>query len=143
PEPHVLETDLLGDDAHRYRRKLAMSTAHQPRDDRAIAHARVEEPHGGRRRLQQGQLVGGAPRNRRLLVAGGHEGQVLLAVVVEAKGSRGRLGGRTGIPARRSEEHTSELQSPCNLVCRLLLEKKKNPKSLPLATAISACIMLI
>src|SRR5256885_13272071 len=26
----------------------------------------------------------------------------------------------------RSEEHTSELQSPCNLVCRLLLEKKKN-----------------
>src|SRR5256885_6907891 len=29
---------------------------------------------------------------------------------------------------RRSEEHTSELQSPCNLVCRLLLEKKKNIK---------------
>src|SRR2546426_9333078 len=28
-------------------------------------------------------------------------------------------------PVRRSEEHTSELQSPCNLVCRLLLEKKK------------------
>src|SRR5256885_5398773 len=27
----------------------------------------------------------------------------------------------------RSEEHTSELQSPCNLVCRLLLEKKKKP----------------
>src|SRR5256885_9904183 len=27
----------------------------------------------------------------------------------------------------RSEEHTSELQSPCNLVCRLLLEKKKDP----------------
>src|SRR2546426_7208803 len=26
---------------------------------------------------------------------------------------------------KRSEEHTSELQSPCNLVCRLLLEKKK------------------
>src|SRR5256885_6718012 len=29
----------------------------------------------------------------------------------------------------RSEEHTSELQSPCNLVCRLLLEKKKNHTS--------------
>src|SRR5256885_5057610 len=28
----------------------------------------------------------------------------------------------------RSEEHTSELQSPCNLVCRLLLEKKKNER---------------
>src|SRR5256885_9761183 len=31
----------------------------------------------------------------------------------------------------RSEEHTSELQSPCNLVCRLLLEKKKNSCWLP------------
>src|SRR5256885_10182855 len=30
----------------------------------------------------------------------------------------------------RSEEHTSELQSPCNLVCRLLLEKKKNKQYL-------------
>src|SRR5256885_8149438 len=29
----------------------------------------------------------------------------------------------------RSEEHTSELQSPCNLVCRLLLEKKKKPRT--------------
>src|SRR2546426_5546296 len=33
---------------------------------------------------------------------------------------------RNGHP--RSEEHTSELQSPCNLVCRLLLEKKKKSK---------------
>src|SRR2546426_6890621 len=31
-------------------------------------------------------------------------------------------------PRLRSEEHTSELQSPCNLVCRLLLEKKKKKK---------------
>src|SRR3989454_8876409 len=30
-----------------------------------------------------------------------------------------------GARGERSEEHTSELQSPCNLVCRLLLEKKK------------------
>src|SRR5256885_12961144 len=30
----------------------------------------------------------------------------------------------TANPPARSEEHTSELQSPCNLVCRLLLEKK-------------------
>src|SRR5256885_5641065 len=29
-------------------------------------------------------------------------------------------------PVERSEEHTSELQSPCNLVCRLLLEKKNS-----------------
>src|SRR5256885_6244933 len=32
---------------------------------------------------------------------------------------------------KRSEEHTSELQSPCNLVCRLLLEKKKNRRKPP------------
>src|SRR2546426_5772417 len=40
---------------------------------------------------------------------------------------------------QRSEEHTSELQSPCNLVCRLLLEKKKkNSKNLIIALAYSA-----
>src|SRR4051794_3372533 len=37
---------------------------------------------------------------------------------------------RAGCPAWRSEEHTSELQSPVHLVCRLLLEKKKlNPRN--------------
>src|SRR3989454_6022353 len=41
-------------------------------------------------------------------------------------------GTRDGLkPLMRSEEHTSELQSPCNLVCRLLLEKK-NPDRLVL-----------
>src|SRR5256885_7304426 len=43
---------------------------------------------------------------------------------------RGYLGGENSRQTRarnpRSEEHTSELQSPCNLVCRLLLEKKNN-----------------
>src|SRR5256885_7889877 len=34
--------------------------------------------------------------------------------------------GPATLELERSEEHTSELQSPCNLVCRLLLEKKKN-----------------
>src|SRR2546426_6490191 len=42
---------------------------------------------------------------------------------------------------RRSEEHTSELQSPCNLVCRLLLEKKKTkPLGHPLAANFMAVI---
>src|SRR5256885_8647477 len=36
----------------------------------------------------------------------------------------GAADGQTSAPGARSEEHTSELQSPCNLVCRLLLEKK-------------------
>src|SRR5205807_6232108 len=39
-------------------------------------------------------------------------------------GSRRDRRALAGAPWRRSEEHTSELQSPCNLVCRLLLEKK-------------------
>src|SRR2546426_6093172 len=40
----------------------------------------------------------------------------------------GRVG--IGLLETRSEEHTSELQSPCNLVCRLLLEKKKKTTKL-------------
>src|SRR2546430_6107529 len=39
--------------------------------------------------------------------------------------ARSRARGRSGSAACRSEEHTSELQSQSNLVCRLLLEKKK------------------
>src|SRR5256885_5559748 len=64
-------------------------------------------------------------------------GRCLLRVPLGAR-AQGRLGGvarlhRRPVPrgpagrdqTRRSEEHTSELQSPCKLVCRLLLEKKK------------------
>src|SRR5256885_7280825 len=52
----------------------------------------------------------------------------------ELRAARGRarmqsLSARSRACGRgRSEEHTSELQSPCNLVCRLLLEKKKTNK---------------
>src|SRR5258708_13032193 len=42
-----------------------------------------------------------------------------------------RFGGRPGRGRTRSEEHTSELQSPDHLVCRLLLEKKKKEKQKP------------
>src|SRR5256885_5484996 len=45
--------------------------------------------------------------------------------------------------ATRSEEHTSELQSPCNLVCRLLLEKKKKKRIHPRSLAIIALLQLI
>src|SRR5256885_10872316 len=47
---------------------------------------------------------------------------------LEARGLAARLLAQPGDEMHhlhRSEEHTSELQSPCNLVCRLLLEKKK------------------
>src|SRR5256885_7120656 len=46
----------------------------------------------------------------------------------------------SGARGRRSEEHTSELQSPCNLVCRLLLEKKNIKHILPAAELISIAI---
>src|SRR5256885_8268263 len=51
--------------------------------------------------------------------------------------------GRQPARDRRSEEHTSELQSPCNLVCRLLLEKKKkenNTVALFVARATAHCL---
>src|SRR2546426_5890521 len=43
----------------------------------------------------------------------------------QRRGAPARGRSRRRRQGRRSEEHTSELQSPCNLVCRLLLEKKK------------------
>src|SRR2546426_9222322 len=46
---------------------------------------------------------------------------------------------RHGAQRERSEEHTSELQSPCNLVCRLLLEKKNDL----LADAAQAAALLV
>src|SRR2546426_4501673 len=46
-------------------------------------------------------------------------------VAFSVAGRGGATLGGGALDGRRSEEHTSELQSPCNLVCRLLLEKKK------------------
>src|SRR5256885_3392955 len=46
------------------------------------------------------------------------------APLVVVRFARANYGRRPSL-RHRSEEHTSELQSPCNLVCRLLLEKKK------------------
>src|SRR2546426_6874703 len=79
------------------------------------------------------------PTRRSSDLLSGHSGQA-----VAGHAARARLAGSPGEPPRddgrsaprgtlrpdvgrraRSEEHTSELQSPCNLVCRLLLEKKK------------------
>src|SRR5256885_4752171 len=58
-------------------------------------------------------------------VVADHRPAVAREVLLQARQFRGEVRGV------RSEEHTSELQSPCNLVCRLLLEKKKNRSSLP------------
>src|SRR5256885_5253433 len=67
---------------------------------------------GSAAREPRGSLPGVARRRALLRVAFG----------LDRRPQRERRGGRG---AARSEEHTSELQSPCNLVCRLLLEKKK------------------
>src|SRR5688500_19586933 len=52
---------------------------------------------------------------------------VLVVVPADEPGraETGRIHGEVRLDRPRSEEHTSELQSPCKLVCRLLLEKKK------------------
>src|SRR5256885_5414845 len=49
---------------------------------------------------------------------------------LDREAAAGEAAGAASSPSQkiRSEEHTSELQSPCNLVCRLLLEKKKEIK---------------
>src|SRR2546426_5892120 len=53
----------------------------------------------------------------------------LPAAAVHQHAQRDALGPAEVSELVRSEEHTSELQSPCNLVCRLLLEKKKKKQS--------------
>src|SRR5262249_60301269 len=50
--------------------------------------------------------------------------------------------GRPGVTGRRSEEHTSELQSLTNLVCRLLLEKKKKNDTHPHTSSSYALVHL-
>src|SRR2546430_5797217 len=74
--------------------------------------------HPLRRRRARHGLAGGAQRRRQNLRLGAARQGLLDAQ-------------RWPEPAagRRSEEHTSELQSQSNLVCRLLLEKKKNKRS--------------
>src|SRR5205807_2221680 len=71
--------------------------------------------------------VGMIPRYIDALIEGGLEPNRHPAATLDA-GALLALDGRKGYGQARSEEHTSELQSPCNLVCRLLLEKKKKKK---------------
>src|SRR5438270_8985654 len=47
-----------------------------------------------------------------------------------------------GITLFRSEEHTSELQSQSNIVCRLLLEKKKNANAIKIEQTLQCCWMI-
>src|SRR2546426_7725895 len=78
-----------------------------------------EDPRAGRRPAPRGPERGSADAVRADQV-----GHAVLHREDPGGGAR-RLLAVTAPLRLRSEEHTSELQSPCNLVCRLLLEKKK------------------
>src|SRR5256885_16664139 len=86
---------------------LAASNAGLPDDERELGVALVE--------------VGGGSTG----VAIFHEGKIRHLASIKFAGTHVTRDLMQGLGVR-SEEHTSELQSPCNLVCRLLLEKKKN-----------------
>src|SRR2546426_8158247 len=62
---------------------------------------------------------------RKKAVADARRGALFTRLIREITIAAKQGGGDPDGNAHRSEEHTSELQSPCNLVCRLLLEKKK------------------
>src|SRR5688500_19799405 len=73
------------------------------------------------RRKHKDQLLGLLAARKQLALAVGDQDPAVQRL-------DGLLGFELGTDSERldrSEEHTSELQSPCNLVCRLLLEKKK------------------
>src|SRR3989454_2918413 len=79
--------------------------------------------------LQDPRNLGAILRTARALGVGG--------VVLPRDRSVGVTPVVAAASAGRSEEHTSELQSPCNLVCRLLLEKKKKKRDAKLGECIS------
>src|SRR5947207_4146466 len=62
---------------------------------------------------------------------------------ITPRGARAREAPRAPPPGRRSEEHTSELQSHSDLVCRLLLEKKKTVRSCTLLTRVGTLRSLL
>src|SRR2546426_8089224 len=74
------------------------------------------------------QFVHGNNLYDAIVIGGGPAGSTAAAILA-SKGRSVVLLEKEKFPryhiGERSEEHTSELQSPCNLVCRLLLEKKK------------------
>src|SRR5688500_7868889 len=79
---------------------------------RRVSHAPQEEGNAAKRKRKESHQPQAGDRNRSFRSAGERR-----------QGSAKTLVGEKVVGWQRSEEHTSELQSPCNLVCRLLLEK--------------------
>src|SRR5256885_1910822 len=100
---------LIGAQRYRRGRPNVIAQTHLPGD---LHHAPIAN--------QLGNFDRGHVQRIRQRVANRHAPHESLAVVGGRDGSRCA----DEFAERRSEEHTSELQSPCNLVCRLLLEKK-------------------
>ena len=97
-EAHVFQADLLAHDIERHGGEARMHGAHDPREHRAIAHARIKEAQGGRARADVGQLHGDPVGDHPLLRAGVHKEQIFLPVVEEAEVffcvAAGAIGGR-------------------------------------------------
>src|SRR5256885_9959804 len=86
-------------------------------DQRQLLHPAEEPGVGSARGVAAGRGVRG-------LVHLGEQGELLIGAALD----------------ERSEEHTSELQSPCNLVCRLLLETKTKSTRFAELIAVSICL---
>src|SRR5256885_2997226 len=82
------------------------------------------QPHHGRHRKDALRAAGGGGPEAKQPQAGDPHPRLRAEVARKNAGDCPWSGGSRR--ALRSEEHTSELQSPCNLVCRLLLEKKNH-----------------
>src|SRR2546426_1208391 len=101
--------------------QLAERVARGSRDAEADPHEAAEQ-HEDREHAEEAPLLADG-RKDEVRVCVGQVAELLLAL------SQPDPEEPAGPDADRSEEHTSELQSPCNLVCRLLLEKKNSRAS--------------
>src|SRR2546426_7192684 len=100
---------------------LVLTTLASEQDARALVTALVAD-----RLVACGTLLPGARSIYRWAGKVTEETEVVVLLKTDArKWDALAAAVRAKHPYERSEEHTSELQSPCNLVCRLLLEKKK------------------
>src|SRR5205807_5155417 len=113
-----------GDEPRRRQRKRAQVEPDQARvlgpgppaaPDHGLGHEREEEEPGGGHERPHGRRRAGSPTSA---------ARFAWASALDGSRRTARRNWPSAGSGCRSEEHTSELQSPCNLVCRLLLEKK-------------------
>src|SRR5256885_7272662 len=96
---------------------------------RAIHKVGTQPSRRYRRHLRVRRKVAGSAERPRLVVF--RSSKHIYAQIVDDGRGVTLVGAADTSEGLRSEEHTSELQSPCNLVCRLLLEKKKTVEREP------------